>query len=176
MSKEVVIEISAPNCANVMFTPLRKLLRGRWDVHKLPIGTSSEPGILNLRELPGMHVALDVQRREARVYDPMALPKNADALKAAQKVIKHATSREYHPEKETFYRNLSDDAIASFVYWMQRFIEQNIAVLVAGNFPSQDSLPGRIEVDPFNSGNGAKRFKDEFTRTRRDLLDPAESK
>ena len=169
---EIVIELCGPHNENVLFSPSQHILRGRWAREGMPSGaTSVGSGLLGLPTIPGLHVALDVAGRQARIYDPLALPANKPLMNEVANVLKNLPgSFDYEPVTERVFKGLSDDQVASWHYHMIQLVEDaKLAVLISGAWASK--INGDPVVDYFNLSSDSPRtlsdFKAEAERKRK---------
>jgi hypothetical protein len=97
-----------------------------------PRGESSERGLTRMPTIPGMYVRVDVRNRKAAVTDPLAEPENAELLRRVSEV--HADLfRQHCTAVDAVVRvNLSDNELATWLYWVWRELEAGHFRLVAG--------------------------------------------
>ena len=162
---KIVIEVGDNQNSNIMFNPHRKELRGRWDRHRLPAGTTSvDKGLLAVESLPGARIEVDTETKIARIYDPLKEdPEWAAKMPGINAVLKIAldNANGFAPF-ETQVMELNDDGLATWVYWMKRLVQSKKAWLHEGStFPEQNP-PGRIRVDFFNYGQKRARYLHEL--------------
>jgi hypothetical protein len=173
---EVVIELGGARNENVHYGPLRKTLRGAWNRYHLPPGTTAieGSGVLNIESVPGMYLCLDVAGRTLRVVDPLALRDFAHLLPLINQNVSGG-AKDWKPVPSERYEKLSDDQLATQVYWFRRLVETGLARIAQlnGDWPS---VAGRERVDWFNTNPQAKKYADEFAgdaQEETDLLTPA---
>lgn len=133
-SELLEVEIDSINNRDLFFDPLRRVLRGKFDVHRC-----TEQNAMTLTQrypptIPGTRVQIDVAAGTAEIVEPLHRPEYAQVR---DRITKQAKS--LPPEREQF--DISDpNVLASWVYWLKRGIAAKAATLVSGQFP--ENLPG----------------------------------
>lgn len=140
---EIVVEISTPKNQSVFFPPVQQTLRGAWVKDRLQRNASSDRGLMEIPDTPGIRVHLNIETRVARITDPLLDPENVtkyDELK-----IKHkAVFGETRGWPEVKYKLPDANAVKTWFYWMQRLCSQNQAILREGDFTKK--VPGRART------------------------------
>jgi hypothetical protein len=133
---EFTVEVDPDSGRNYLFNPTQEWLRNRWSWDKLPRGSTSERGLAKLPTIPGIHVTVSPRERRAVVWDPLSLPENAKLLREVEAQTKHllGEARTAVPRKE--YRNLSNDALATWLYWVHRAVLSKDFREVKGKAPT----------------------------------------
>lgn len=166
MANEIIIEIDAPHNANVVFHPIQSVLRGRWLDTRIPSGHGSRnTQIRDIKDVPGMRIALDVQAKKARVFDPLGeqqyrqlcldIRTKWQTSAGVQPLI--AAPVEPIPEKEF---NLTQEQVATWWHWMKRLCAQGDARHVSGTWGTQPK--GRIKVNFYDWNRRNPQYLDEF--------------
>jgi len=167
-TRELVIELGTEQNQDVMFNPLRKRFRGRYDRHLLPPGSIGGENSMAMRidQVPGIYVTIDLGRKRARIVDPLSLPENKALMAHINKCI-GGIGTKYDPVAEEVHENMSDKQIATWIYWMARLVKKKYASVVSGSFP--DRLPSRgVKVDFFNTSQAPRvnRYLEQFQEQR----------
>jgi hypothetical protein len=132
MSKVFEIEIDGPRNERLMFPPLQRSLRGRFDVNRV-----LEPEARRLSNkiptaIPGMRLSADLATGECAVIEAIHEDRPLKARLAASRPV------EFAPEREV----AQNAHLPTWLYWMKRAVESGVARIVRGE------LPQRIEGEP----------------------------
>lgn len=137
-SGEIVIEIAGDKNENVLFNPLSKILRGRWDPAKVkgPLNPASDYKLITF-PIPGIMVAIDPKARTLRYADPLGFPENAAMLRTVQQASKDGPGAQgdVGPWEEIRLTLLSPSEIKTALWQMRGLVRASLAVLVKGDFP-----------------------------------------
>lgn len=108
----------------------------------MPSAMSPDPdkGIQSMPVIPGMYIELDTRTKKGRTYDPLSLPENKELLRKIATVYKHVFFVEGQPDKETPFENLTDDNVATWLYWMMRAVNDGDARVVSGRVPDLEEI------------------------------------
>lgn len=122
-----------PTNVNLYFRPLKRTLRGRFDLHRV----KQTKALQNSRQwpdpIPGQRLALDLDTREAFVVEPLHDPEQS-----ANKRRVTSARFDLPPAREP----LGKVDLATFIYWMRRAIESGVARVVLGELPAEvDGTP-----------------------------------
>lgn len=168
---EVTIEISTPNCGNVLWPHPRMLLRGEWRRDSI-IGVSAQPGLQKMPTIPGLRIRFNGRERTVTVYDPLTLPENATTLADVHRAYDQlflsnaAVGSAPHagkPEPEKVYPDQSATDLKTWLHWMRRHVDEGNARLVSGSLPSCQEISrfqGKTLVETFQSNETTKYLED----------------
>jgi hypothetical protein len=131
---EFSIEVDTGSNDAVLFPPTQDRLRGTFSAHNLVMGDTSSVGLFQMPNIPGMIVRVNCRTRTASITDPLAQPANADLLNEISK--KHKVIFQGHgvtsvPDRER--EGLTDDELASWVYWLMRLVQGKKARQTTGS-------------------------------------------
>jgi hypothetical protein len=163
-SREIAIELSGPHNENFLFSPAQKILRGEFLKSRLHDGVvyRQGSGLARVQRIPGQVIAVNLAERKIRITDPLGFRENAKLLKELGPLISTSASG-MSPLDETTHERATDDQLATFVYWMKRYVEEGKAVPYPGSAPLPDKLPkGRVQVEFHASNPNYPRYLDEF--------------
>jgi len=160
---ECVIEVCSKTNQNVMFDPVKAVLRGKWSGDVLR-GIGARQALAKLPDMPGIHIALDPQRKAARIFDPLALPTNRDLLARINEQYPSIseTGKKGRPEDDKAYKDLSDTQIKTWATDMRRLVDAGLAVVVKGELWTEtqiESWQGKTQIEAHRSGK--LRYKEE---------------
>lgn len=166
MPNEIIVEVDALNNASVLFHPLMKPLRGRWLDSRIPSGMGEgQSHVRDIKDVPGQRIALDVQSKKGRVFDPIGDPEYQQLrVEIRQKWMTGSsmqpvlqTPAEPIPEQEY---NLTQEQVATWWYWMKRLCDEKQCRHVAGSWGKQPE--GRIKVNFYDWNRQNPQYKDQF--------------
>jgi hypothetical protein len=174
---EMAIEIACPLNRNLLWGPRNIVLRGRWDSHNLTPGDQSQAGLLKMPVLPGIQLRLDARNRRATITDPLADDENRSLLNEANAVHEAVFGSRFSPWDEVVYEDMSDDALATWMYWMMRAVNAGNARVLDGRIPQREqdirrTLPGAVIVKKFQ--DSAEQYANSQTREAAAALDTQE--
>ncbi len=157
---EIIIEMSDANNSNIFFDPLGKTLRGALDVSKV----ASKGKALAVGNVPGLRVGLTLRAKRARVFDPLGLPNEQARLDHINEARGRTFEKAIKPCTQETYTNMTDNELATFLYWMRRYVQEKKAVVVTGSAKLDGfDLPGDPIIDNYHDSNHkAPRYKSEF--------------
>jgi len=188
---EIIIEIATPKNQNYMFGPLGHVrIRGRWDFNKVA-GRFSHESMKAINKItsiiPGECLAVDIEAKRCRLFDPLRETEKGQALWAKIAPI----IDEYHSHfqcgsglREPIVRDNCDaDTIKTWLYYMRRAVDANYAKVLGNKpLPSLDeikAMPGRREIGFFANtqyDTDEKREKAKWTDIVPEKLTAARSK
>jgi hypothetical protein len=122
--------------------------RGRWSSVGLA-GKTSEMGLMNLPEIPGIHLAVDPKRRRVRALDPLAWPENEQVLQQANDIFKKINGSQGAPAGDMFVKHPTETHIKTALWEMANWVRDGKAVLVHGHLPAMDKIldaPGQLKI------------------------------
>ena len=131
------IEIDGPKNQSLMFRPLNRTLRGRFDFNRVrePLArtrTAEWP-----EPIPGMRLGINADTGEAYVIDQIH---ESEEIKRKLAEAGYALPQ----EREEFQAD-----VTTFVFWMKRAVESGVAKLVRGVFPEKlEGKPRRNFIIP----------------------------
>jgi len=118
----VVVEIDGPLNENLIFRPLGKRVRGRFDPRRMP-----DPGKLQQKfptGIPGQRLGCDFAAGQGFIEEPLHAPEHA-TVRAA--VAKYGA---LPPERETFPAHAP-----TWYFWLRGACDCGLAHVVEGAFP-----------------------------------------
>jgi hypothetical protein len=130
----VEIVIDGPRNQNLYFRPLQRSLRGTFDVNRIP---DPQGRMLNADfpwPIPGMRIALDVEKRTAAVIEPLYAPEH----KAIREKIE-SRGLKLGPQREEF-QNVDFN---TWAFWLRRAVANGVAKIVEGKFGAIDEAKAR---------------------------------
>jgi hypothetical protein len=133
---EWAIEIDTRQNDAYLWPPTQDRLRGAWSPFNYPPGSESSVGLFQMPPFPGMQVRLNPRSRQAMIVDP--LENNPDLMKQVSERFKHTFQMGNKSDgctwvKEKMHDNLSDDQIATWLYWMMRAVNSGFAKPTQGS-------------------------------------------
>lgn len=159
---EITIEIASKNSNRVVFKPLlSKPLRGRWTIASTG-GESTAEVLRQLMavapEIPGIRIAIDPQKRQARVYDPLGLPENKTLQEEIARVLNNHQQWGWGaaPWPTATRDEMSANDIKTWLYEMRRLVDSGLAVIVSGSA----TLPSLAEIRSKAPGRRTRMFFD----------------
>jgi hypothetical protein len=164
-SKEIAIELSGPHNENFLFSPAQKILRGEFLKSRLHDGVvyRQGSGLARVHRIPGQVIAVNLSERKIRITDPLGFRENAKLLKDLAPLISTNPNGTLSPLEEIVSERASDDQLATFLYWMKRYVEEGKAIQYPGSAPLPEKLPkGRVQVEFHASNPKYPRYLDEF--------------
>jgi hypothetical protein len=128
----VEIEIDDPTNANLYFRPLMRTLRGRFDLHRVRDDNAMKMATKWPDPIPGHRIALDFDKREAAIIEPLHGPDQAaNRRRIASEKLELPLEREV----------ITNVDVPTFVHWMRLAVESNVARVVSGEFRAVDGKP-----------------------------------
>ena len=154
---------------------LRKAYRGYWSLALMASRRDSNgkrvgsrefgEGLSQMPDVPGIHFEVDLDRKTAREYDPLADdPEKLSEACRALGIGMANPSYKAKPWPTITYDKLHQDVYKTLVREVVRLVEANMARVVEGRLPAEaeiDKLPGRYMHDVWNSNSNRPRFEDE---------------
>lgn len=128
-ASEIVIEVSTPGSGDKFFDPLGMTLRGALklsDVHE-------KGGTLPSMDIPGMRVGLTISSRKARIFDPLSFPGNQGILDEINNKRGGTLTQPYRACPQKTYKDMTANELATWLYWMQRYVKAGKAFVVQGS-------------------------------------------
>lgn len=172
VSNEIAIEIATSKNQNFLFGPLGHLrIRGRWDFHKVA-GRFSHDAMKMLNQatdiIPGECIAVDIENRTCRLFDPLRETERGRELWA--KIEPIVAEYQGHFECGTKLRepvviaDCNEDTLKTWLYYMRRAVDAGHAKVISKReIPPLEkirALPGRREAGFFAN----TQFRDEEAR------------
>lgn len=146
---ETIIEIAGPHNEHALFGPLGERLRGRWNAHALS-GRSAHESLAALHAalpegyIPGICLAIDPAKQTGRRFDPLKETDEGRAIwQAIEPVLQQYAEflKGGQPWDETVVRDLSPDALKTWVYDMRNLIDCGLARHISGpELPSLEKI------------------------------------
>jgi hypothetical protein len=137
---EITVEVADENNRNLLFGPTQVRLRGRWDWANLARGETSEVGLTKMPVVPGMYLSVNVRQHQARVDDPLGFPANRALLTTVNAVHMALWNFGTGPVDPVVYEGLTDDQLATWLYWIWRGLSAKHMRLIAGQAYTLEDL------------------------------------
>ncbi len=160
---EIVIEFSAKKNENIFFDPLGKIVRGTLDISKVMSKGKSLPTV----NIPGMRAGLTISRKRARLFDPLDFPSNQGLVDKINERQQRAPAPTIKPASPETFESLTDNQMATWLYWFKRYVDTGKAFHVAGSAKLEGvEIPGGDPmIDNFHdSSHNAPRRLSEFKK------------
>lgn len=130
----IEIEVDGANNEHMVFRPLLRTIRGRFDLLRC-----RDPKAMELRTkypvpIPGLCIVLNVDKASAVIVDPLHGP----ACKPIRERIE-ARGLKLGPEREEF----QNVAVNDWAFWLKRAVDAGIAKVVSGTWPEIDAAKAR---------------------------------
>lgn len=131
MSKSnlVVIEVDTPQNSNVVFRPLQKPIRGKFDLHRVREPNAGKLHSLWPAPIPGQLLSLDLVTAEGVILDPLYEEKFASIRSKIEEL-----GQKLPPQREVF----QGADVATWVFYMRELVNSGKAKLIEGEFPKID--------------------------------------
>ncbi len=147
---EYVIEISDERNRSILFGPTQGKIRGAFAFHKMG-GGGTTSGLQEMPDLPGMLIHVNPATGVAKITDPLNKRDFKQTLQRAKEVHKHTFMVECEPVEDREYE-LDQDGIATWLYWMRRYVDNEQAI------SRGPDLPGHVEIAKL--GKARRNFYD----------------
>lgn len=145
-SGEIIVELDSPNNNNMLFRPLQRVLRGKFDPKRM----NGDGKAKHAPVVPGLHIGVNPKTKVGRVYDPLKEEREylrvRDGLKAS-----HGWS-DIIIVQEAIHNDID---VTTWLFWMKRMIENGTAHLITGSAPMLENLEGKPNTDMFSSPHAA---------------------
>jgi hypothetical protein len=128
------IEINGPKNNNLHFKPLQRTLRGTFDLNRVPEPLARMRFSEFPRPIPGLHIAVDVDKKTATITDPLH-----DAEHVAIKEKIESMGMKLGPATERI-ENIDTN---TWLFWMRRAVSAGTCKIVSGQFPAIDDAKAR---------------------------------
>jgi hypothetical protein len=135
-SAAIEVEVDSEKNGDVIFPPLSRRVRGRFDVTRA-VKTDGNAGELFKTwplPIPGQRIGLDVLTRTGYVYEPLH---ESEYAPIAEQVKKRFT---LPPERETMPAH-----VPTWLHWLKRIVESGSGRVVVGILP--DTIDGEPNLD-----------------------------
>lgn len=142
--QEITVEVADEYNRNLLFGPTQVRLRGRWDWANLARGETSEAGLTKMPVVPGMYLSVNVRQRQARVDDPLAFPQNRALMTTVNAVHTALWNFGTTPVDAVVYEGLTDDQLATWLYWIWRGLTAKHMRLLAGTAFTLEDLAAQF--------------------------------
>ena len=130
---QLVIELgSETKNINPWIEPLGAPRRGRWRRARLPLMNLADAEVAGLPDVPGYRIAVDIDNKEVRVFDPLAKKPRPSGIETA---LRRFFKRPLDLEKEQITKDQSPGAIQRWLIAMKRLVDAKLATVVDGKFP-----------------------------------------
>lgn len=131
----VEVEVDAPSNNNLLFLPLGRKVRGRFDWRRVknPLAVMKAAAWPGDQVIPGQRIGVDLESGRAWIAEPLQDSANqavADKIKAEGWKI--APALEEFPAAD----------LPTWIYWIKRAVEGGLARLIRG------TLPDKIDGEP----------------------------
>jgi hypothetical protein len=125
----IEITVDGSRNQNLHFRPLQRVLRGTFDINRVPDPQARIEATRFPRPIPGVRIAVDPQARTAAIIEPLHEPVNAAMRERVEKM-----GLRLPPEREEF----KDIDVPTWLFWMRRAVVNELAKIVEGKFPEID--------------------------------------
>ena len=157
------IEVGDDKGRNPLFGPAHQQLRGRWS-RELMIGTiSGKQALSKMPDVPGLYIEVNTEKKAARIYDPLAEPKNKKLLDTVTPLFKEIVGEDGRPWEPIIRTSMTETELKTWTYYCWRMVNDNnpCARLIDGELPEtiEDvlELPGQTRIEHFNTVNRQRR-------------------
>ena len=147
-SCEIVIAVDKPRNGNVYFYPTNCAIEGTFKPWRTP-GAKFKPPILALGEIPGERVHLDVKGKTGRISHALRDPDNAKTLEKVRRAARTCQPPVIcgeAPKEDRWFRNLTEEQVNTWLYWMRRLVDEGKATILQGQLPGLDELKTRKDI------------------------------
>jgi hypothetical protein len=135
----VEIEIDGEQNENCVFRPLRKRLRGRFDLRRVAEPQAGLKAKQHPQPIPGQRLRLNIDTKRLEIIESLRLPEST-AIRERYERGPHGELMCRLPEHET----IDNVDVPTILYWMQAEVNNKTARLVgAGRFPA--NMPGKVQ-------------------------------
>ena len=159
---KVTVEASPPN-GQLISRFLGYKLRGTWSLTN-ERGRTSSRGIMNMPDVPGQHLTIDVANRTSIVEDPLGFDENRDLLDRARSVHRDTFGTDVKPHDTVTNPNLSDDDIKTALWEIAGWIESGLCRIVSGSCPTRDQITemaGNRKINQFDNSPHAPKYEND---------------
>jgi hypothetical protein len=156
LSPILAVEIATKENSNVLFGPTQTKLRGRWAGSSPSLrGMTSDVGMNQMPDLPGLHLILDTNEKTFTIHDPLSDPDYADTVESANAVLKSVFGTQSKPAADEV-KDVSDDTeFKTSLYWIRRLVDAEQCRVISGTIPSieeiRSGVKGKIRKSYWNS-------------------------
>lgn len=158
----IVVEISCPKNRQVLFPFTMQKLRGRWSLAKLA-GRSTSSALSHMPDIPGMRMKLDCKSRTLTVWDPLGDEENEDLRERVLGIDKDVFGTQRKPHPTVVKEKLDDNDLKTILAWIAAAHDgKKLRNEGGGKIPSKEAveaMPGRREINQFNSNPAAPKFE-----------------
>jgi hypothetical protein len=165
--EELTIEFDAERNRNVAFGPEKIFCRGTIRRDRfLPYEAASEDISTLPSVIPGLRLTINGRTREARIWDPLGLPENAELLRTLSRQqnnwarVPEQWKQSVQPEKELVRRDMSETQIKTWLHEISKLVAAGMCQVLSGRLPKQDTirnLPGMTQIELWNQGGGHQK-------------------
>lgn len=166
LSPEIEIELGDDRNRVFAWGPTMAILRGAWSRKNLRSDELVEE-LATMPDIPGMRIIVNVERKLAVIYDPLALDAHKELCQEIQRHIKARFRRDEGPEKEDKRQGMDADDLKTWLYGMRRRVDAKQARVTKGELPPLeviDKLPGRTRIEMYNSSSRACKWREDFSK------------
>lgn len=117
---------------NPWIEPLGAPRRGRWRRARLPLMNLADAEVAGLPDLPGYRIAVDIDHKEVRVFDPLAKKPRPSAIETA---LRKFFKRPIDLEDEQITTHQSPGTMQRWLIAMKRLVDAKLAAVIEGQFP-----------------------------------------
>jgi len=155
---QIIIEMTAPRSRRPVFKPNQsKPLRSRWNASSMLGQGTPAPALVELMasapEIPGMVIAIDTQKREGRIFDPLAETPDGKAIWQRMKPVLDANQEVFgsnmQPQRTVVREGMEPDDMKTWLWEMRKLVDSGAATVVSGQLPEKDQirkLPGKRQA------------------------------
>ncbi|HEX5443766.1 MAG TPA: hypothetical protein VFW87_08055 [Pirellulales bacterium] len=127
---------------NPWIEPLGAARRGRWRRARLPLMNLADAEVAGLPDVPGYRIAVDIDKKEVRVFDPLAKKPRPGAIETA---LRRFFKRPLDLEGDQITNDQSPGTIQRWLIAMKRLVDAKLATVVDGKFPPSIEAEIRAE-------------------------------
>lgn len=154
-----VIEIADSRNGSVLWPITQSMLRGKWAQANIPAASMPEK-LQGFPDMPGIHIAIDSRRRAGTVFDLLSRKSHESLLKEINDKHERIWGCKCQPDKDINLRNMTDDQIKNWFYWIRRMLDSKQCVCVEGTVPSMtqiEAMPGKYSTNQFDASVHVKK-------------------
>lgn len=127
--------------------------------------------------LPGMMLHVSIPKKLCVCRDGWELPQNKELWEQVKAHVEKYSARLEcgtklepavvygEPSPGNVVRKIDDGIIKTWLYWMRRLVDNNLAKVVSGVLPTLDeiaTLPGKTRISQFNSDTKRRMHVEDF--------------
>ncbi|MGH7193499.1 MAG: hypothetical protein ACREJM_08200 [Candidatus Saccharimonadales bacterium] len=130
---QLIIELgSETKNINPWIEPLGAPRRGQWRRARLPLMNLADAEVAGLPDVPGYRIAVDIDNKLVRVFDPLAKKPRPGAVETA---LRRFFKRPLALEDAQITKDQSPGTIDRWLIAMKRLVDAKLATVIEGEFP-----------------------------------------